>query len=118
MKNLFLIPVLALMIGQANAANYSCTSEDGQWAVDFILEKDLITNLTFVKDGTLVKAMDQVQGINTRIFKREFFEFSLGGAKYFEFDRKVGSTHFEANFLLSNNPFRFETLVYCNPLSP
>jgi hypothetical protein len=103
------------MIGQAQASPMSCTSEDHQWAVDFNLEKDLITNIHFVKDGTLVKSLDRVEGISTRIFNREFFEFSLGGAKYFDFDRRVGDTKFEANFLLSNNPFRFEILVNCRP---
>ena len=103
------------MIGHAHAASMSCNSEDHRWAVDFNLEKDLITNIHFFKDGTLVKSLDRVQGISTRIFKREFFEFSLGCAKYFDFDRRVGASTFEANFLLSNNPFRFEILVYCRP---
>jgi len=113
MKKIILSALLCLFINHSQAANVSCSSEDGQWRVDFQLEKDLITHLNFLKNGTLIKSVDAVQGTSTRILKREFFEFDLGGIKYFDFDRKVGAASFEAVFLLKNNPIAFDTSVYC-----
>jgi hypothetical protein len=113
MKNTILTFFFIILVTPTFASTVTCQSEDGPWAVDFQLQEDVIKNLNFIKDGKLVASFDEVQGIRTRIFKRQFFEFELGGIKYLDFDKRVDAKTFEANFLLKNNPFAFDNTVTC-----
>jgi hypothetical protein len=113
LKNLILTFFLIILVTPAFGSTVTCQSEDGAWTVDFELQEDVIKNLNFTKAGNLVASFDEVQGIRTRIFKRHFFEFELGGIKYLDFDKRIDGKNFEANFLLKNNPFAFDNTVTC-----
>jgi hypothetical protein len=113
MKNTILSFFFVVLVTPTFASTVTCQSEDGVWGVDFDLQEDVIKDLNFTKAGQLVASFDEVQGTRTRIFKRHFFEFELGGIKYLDFDKRIDAKTFEANFLLKNNPFAFDNTVTC-----
>lgn len=114
MKALFLS--LAL-ISTAHAANVDCVSDDQMWASKFQLEGDSIFNLEITKNGNVVRKNKQPEGGSYRFLKVRYYEYSLGGAKYFNFERKIINKEevkeFPAQFLLTNNPLGFEKHVNC-----
>jgi len=115
MKKL-LLTLLVLTSLPSFANSIACQSEDEIWFTSFKLDGDIITDLRILKNGTPIVSRDKIEGIKTRIFKTEFYEFDLGAPRYFDFEKRINSKVFEASFYLKKHPFGFEINVLCKKL--
>jgi hypothetical protein len=113
MKKLILLGMLALHSLPLFADSVACKSEEDLWAVSFDLNDDILTDLKIMKMGNLVVSRDKIQGIKTRIFKTEFYEFDLGAPRYLDFEKRMNAKIFEAAFYLKKHPFAAEIGVLC-----
>jgi hypothetical protein len=108
-----LVSILGLHSLPLLAHTVACKSEDDLWTVSFNLEGDVLTELKILKMGNLIVSRDKIQGIRTRIFKTEFYEFDLGAPRYLDFEKRMNAKIFEAAFYLKKHPFAAEIGVLC-----
>jgi hypothetical protein len=113
MKKLILMSLLALTSLPSFANSIACKSDDDIWFTSFNLHGDVISDLKILKNGTPMVSRDKIEGIRTRIFKTEFYEFDLGAPRYLEFEKRINAKVFEASFYLKKHPFAFEIIVLC-----
>ncbi len=113
MKTFILFGLLTLQSLPLLAQSVACKSEDDLWTVSFDLSGDILTDLKIMKMGNLVVSRDKIEGIKTRIFKTEFYEFDLGAPRYLDFEKRVNAKIFEAAFYLKKHPFAAEIGVLC-----
>ena len=113
MKKLILLGMLALHSLPLLADSVACKSEEDLWSVSFDLSGDVLTDLKIMKMDNLVVSRDKIQGVKTRIFKTEFYEFDLGAPRYLDFEKRMNAKIFEAAFYLKKHPFAAEINILC-----
>jgi hypothetical protein len=102
-----------IMVGSAHASKVTCLSENQRWSANFNLDHHTLTHLEIKRDGAVVSSHQKLEGDSIRFLGVRYYEFSMGGAKYFNIERRKNAKTFPANFLLTNNPFVFEKHVDC-----
>jgi hypothetical protein len=108
--------LLMLFTYSTFAESIHCSDNKKKWTVDFELLGSSINKIVFKKDNQEIMKFDHLDGYVTNILGVRFYEFELGGAKYFDFETYPKLTEFSGEFLPTSNPFSLAVSVDCHIL--